>query len=185
MRLCFCRDGLADCTCLSVSYSGQAGEVGPGKSKYPRIIRFALHFFRFPIFISLVMAIVGACMMFRACEIAGSIIFIISFISFCGFIGVLAMRHRVYLTQAGSHGVLLTLAALPFLATRIVHFLLGEYGLTWFKQITYDSGIAVDVGLVMEVIVSIIMLTARMVIEPIWSVRSGYERIPSQEPAWS
>ena len=121
-------------------------------------------------------------MKFRACEIAGSIIFVVSFISFCGFIGVLAMKHRAYLTVAGSHGVLLTLAALPFLATRIVHFLLGEYGPTWFKQITYDSGIAVDVGLVMEVIASIIMLTARIMMEPIWSAGGGYERVSSQGP---
>ena len=167
-----------------MSYSGQAGEVGPGKSKYPRIIRFALHFFRFPIFISLVMTIVGACVNVRACEIAGSIIFVVSFIFFCGFIGLLAIKHRGYLTQAGSHGVLSTLTALPFLATRIVHFLLGEYGSTRFKQVTYSSDIAVDVGLVMEVIVSIILLTARMAMEPIWPVGSGYERVSSQEPEW-
>ena len=114
----------------------------------------------------------------RACEIAGSIIFVVSFISFCGFIiGVLAIKHRGYLTQAGSHGVLLTLTALPFLATRIVHFLLGDYGLTRFKQVTYNR-------LVMEVIVSIILLTARMAMEPIWPVGSGYERVSSQEPEW-
>ena len=123
-------------------------------------------------------------MKFRACEISGSIIFVISFISFCGFIGMLAMKHRAYLTVAGSHGVLLTLAALPFLATRIVFFLLGEYRSPRLTQITDKSGGAVGMGLLMEVIVSIILLTARMVMEPMRSVRSGYERVPSQEPAW-
>lgn len=161
-------------------YSGQAREIGPGKSKYPKAIRFALHFFRFPIFISLVAVIVGRCIDIRACGIAGSIVFVISFISFCGFIAILTVKSRVYLTVAGYRGVLLTLMALPFLAVRIIYFLLREYASPTSKHAIGDGGIAVGLGLLMEIITATILFTARMVIEPIWSAEGGYERVPSK-----
>lgn len=92
---------------------------------------------------------------------------------------MLSAKSRAYLTVAGYQGVLLTLAALPFLAVRIIYFLLGEYGPPVFKQVIGDSYVAVGMGLLMEIIIVIILFTARMVIEPIWSVGGGYERVPS------
>lgn len=166
--------------CLCVPYSGQAGEIGPGKSKYSKAIRFALHFFRFPIFISLVAVTVGRCIDIRACGIVGSIVLVITFTTFCGFIAMLAVKSRAYLTAAGYQGVLLILAAVPFLTVRITYFLLGEHGPLAFKQVIGDSCVAVGMGLLMEMIVVMILFTARMVIGPIWTVRGGYERVPSE-----
>jgi len=34
--------------------------------------------------------------------------------------------------------------------------------------------------LLIEIIVVMVLFTARMVIEPIWSVGAGYERVPSE-----
>ena len=165
---------------MRVPYSGQAREIGPRKSKHPKAVRFALHFFRFPIFISLVGAIVGRFIEISAGEVAGSFLFVISFISFCGYIAMLAVKSRDYLTVAGYHGVLLILAALPFLAVRIIYLLLGDYGPPGFKQVIGNNRIAVGMRLLIEIIVVMVLFTARMVIEPIWSVGAGYERVPSE-----
>lgn len=73
----------------------------------------------------------------------------------------------------------MTLAALPFLAVRVIYFLLGEYGPPGFKQVIGDSRVAIEMGLLMEIIIAMILFTARMVIEPIWSVGGGYGRVPS------
>jgi len=167
-------------TDLRRSYSGQAGKVGPRKSTQPETVRFMLHFFRFPIFISLVAVIVGRCINIRAGDIAGSIVFAISFISFCGYIAILAVKSRAYFTVTGYQGVLLALAALPFLAVRVIYFLLGEYGPPGLKQVNGDSCVAVGMGLLMEAIVVLILFTARLVMEPIWYFGGDYERVPSE-----
>lgn len=122
----------------------------------------------------------GRCIDIRACGIVGSVVLVITFTTFCGFIAMLAVRSRTYLTVAGYQGMLLTLAALPFLAIRIVFFFLEEYGPPCFKQVIGDSCDAVGMRLLMEVIVIMLLFTARMVIEPVRAIGGGYERVPSE-----
>lgn len=148
--------------------SGQAGEYGPGKSKHSKTMRFMLHFFRFPIFIAIVLAIVGGCIDIRPLGEAGSVVLVVTFAFVCGLVVWLAIKTRSALPVAGHRGVLLVLLALPFLLVRIVYFLLLEYGPARFNPASGNVGALAGMGLTMEVFLVFILLVARAIIEPIW-----------------
>ncbi|XHG04597.1 hypothetical protein AWENTII_007853 [Aspergillus wentii] len=150
--------------------SGQSGRTGPGNSRYPKPTRFMLHFFRFPIFIAIVLVIVGSCVDIRPCVYAGSAILVTAFLFVCGIVAWFAARLRKDLSSAGNHAVLLVLVVLPFLAVRVVYFLMGQYGSGRFHPVHGDADIMVGMGFVMEVVIAVLLLTARVVIEPVWPV---------------
>ncbi|PYH48785.1 uncharacterized protein BP01DRAFT_285614, partial [Aspergillus saccharolyticus JOP 1030-1] len=106
--------------------SGQAGRTGPGNSRYPKHVRFLLHFFRFPVIISIVMVVVGECVRIPGCMYAGGAVFVTTFCFVCGLVIWLAMTYRSILSAAGKSCVLIVLASLPFLVVRVVYFLLAE-----------------------------------------------------------
>ncbi|KAI9928159.1 hypothetical protein MW887_002192 [Aspergillus wentii] len=149
---------------------GQSGRTGPGNSRYPKPTRFMLHFFRFPIFIAIVLVIVGSCVDIRPCVYAGSAILVTAFLFVCGIVAWFAARLRKDLPSAGNHAVLLVLVVLPFLAVRVVYFLMGQYGSGRFHPVHGDADIMVGMGFVMEVVIAVLLLTARVVIEPVWPV---------------
>ncbi|OOF90290.1 hypothetical protein ASPCADRAFT_59704 [Aspergillus carbonarius ITEM 5010] len=146
--------------------SGQSGRTGPGNSRYPKHIRFLLHFFRFPVFISILLVVVGGCIDIRACVDAGVAVFVVTFAFICGLVGWLAAKYRAVLPTAGYHCVLIVLMTLPFLAVRVAYFLLGQYGSPKFSPVTGSGGIMVGMSLVMEIFIVIILLLARAVAEP-------------------
>lgn len=148
--------------------SGQSRETGPGNSKWTKPSRFALHFFRFPIFIAITLAVVGGCINMRALGEAGSIVLVVTFAYVCGLVGWLAVKSRSILPKSGHCAVLLTVLTLPFLLVRTIYFLLLEYGPPKFNPATGDIGILVGMGLLMEIIIVILLLTARAVAEPVW-----------------
>lgn len=148
--------------------SGQSGESGPGNSKWTKPTRFALHFFRFPIFIAIILAVVSGCINMRALGEAGSVVLVVTFAYVCGLVGWLAVKSRSILPESGHHAVLLTVLTLPFLLVRIVYFLLLEYGPPKFNPATGDIGILVGMGLLMEIIIVVLFLAARAVAEPFW-----------------
>ena len=152
-----------------VFHSGQAGESGPGNSRFPKSLRFALHFFRFPVFIAIVMAIVSRCIDMHQLGDAGSIVLIVAFAFLCGLVIWLAVKSCSTLPVAGHRGVLLVLLALPFLLVRVVYFVLLELGPSKFNPASGDVGILAGMGLLMEIFIAILFLTARAVIEPIRS----------------
>ncbi|KAJ5834555.1 hypothetical protein N7447_000581 [Penicillium robsamsonii] len=164
---------------------GQSGETGPGNSKWTQRTRFALHFFRFPIFIAIMLAVVGGCIHMRALGEAGSIVLVITFAYVCGLVGWLAVKSRSILSELGHHSVLLTLLTLPFLLTRIIYFLLLMYGPPKFNPATGDIGILVGMGLLMEIIIVVLLLVARAVAEPISlsiiSKRIAYDDLESTQ----
>ncbi|KAJ5174991.1 uncharacterized protein N7482_000868 [Penicillium canariense] len=147
---------------------GEAGEFGPGNSKYTKAMRVLLHGFRFPIAVAIVLAVVGGIIKMHALEVAGSIVFIVTFVFVCGLIAWLAVKSRTTLTLAGHHGILLILCALPFLLVRVIYFLLLEYGPVKFNPGYGDVGILAGMGLLMEVFVVSLLVTARTVAEPIF-----------------
>jgi hypothetical protein len=163
--------------------SGQSGETGPGNSKWTKLIRFALHFFRFPIFIAITLAVVSGCINMRALGEAGSIVLVVTFAYVCGLVGWLAIKSRSILPGSGHHAVFLTALTLPFLLVRIIYFLLLEYGPSKFNPATGDVGILVGMGLLMEIIIVVLLLAARAVAEPVWpsiiSKRIIYEDLES------
>ncbi|KAJ5385043.1 hypothetical protein N7517_002954 [Penicillium concentricum] len=146
---------------------GQSGETGPGNWKWTKRTRFALHFFRFPIFIAIILAVVGGCINMRALGEAGSIVLIVTFAYVCGLVGWLAVKSRSILPKSGHHAVLLTLLTLPFLLVRVIYFLLLEYGPPKFNPATGNISIFVGMGLLMETIIVILLLAARAVAEPV------------------
>ncbi|RAK94934.1 uncharacterized protein BO80DRAFT_315529, partial [Aspergillus ibericus CBS 121593] len=146
--------------------SGQSGRTGPGNSRYPKHIRFLLHFFRFPVFISIVLAVVGGPVSIRGCTDVGAAVFVVTFVFVCGLVGWLVARYRAVLPAAGYHCVLIVLTALPFLAVRVAYFLLGEYGSQKFSPVMGSGGIMVGMSLAMEIFIVIILLLARAVTEP-------------------
>ncbi|KAI9045451.1 uncharacterized protein KD926_008878 [Aspergillus affinis] len=150
--------------------SGQAGRKGPGNSRYPKQIRFALTLFRFPIIFSIVLVVVGASIQNRICKIVGSIMLPIAFAFGCGLAVLLAVQYRAVLPKAGHRCVLLVLVALPFLVVRVAHFLLAEFGPRKFSSEVGDTGVTVGMRLVMEIIITMCLLAARAVAEPFWSV---------------
>ncbi|KAJ5236212.1 hypothetical protein N7489_006303 [Penicillium chrysogenum] len=91
---------------------GQSGETGPANSKWTKLIRFALHFFRFPIFIAITLAVVSGCINMRTLGEAGSIVLVVTFAYVCGLVGWLAIKSRSILPESGHHAVFLTLLTL-------------------------------------------------------------------------
>ncbi|OQE17562.1 hypothetical protein PENSTE_c020G08174 [Penicillium steckii] len=146
---------------------GQTGEYGRGNSRWSLPIRFALHGFRFPVFIAIVLAIVGGIIKLRPCGEAGSVVLVVTFIFVCGLVGWLSVKSRSILPMAGRRAILLIMLSLPFLLVRVIYFLLQEYGPSKFNTASGDVGALVAMGLLMEIISIAIFLMARAVIEPI------------------
>lgn len=129
-----------------------------------------MHGFRFPILIAIVLAVVGAIMKIRGLREAGSVVLVVTFAFVCGLVVWLAVKSRSILPVQGHRGVLLVLLALPSLLVRIIYFLLSGFGLPRFNPASGDVGPLAGMGLSMEVIIVALLLTARAVAEPIWSV---------------
>lgn len=79
-----------------------------------------------------------------------------------------AVKLRSIIPKSGHRAVLLTVLTLPFLLVRIIYFLLLEYGPPKFNPATGYIGILVGMGLLMEIIIVVLLLTARAVAEPVW-----------------
>ena len=163
--------------------SGQSGQTGPGDSKWTKLIRFALHFFRFPVFIAIVLAVVGGIINMPALGEAGSIVLVVTFAYVCGLVAWLAVKSRPILPESGHQAVLLTALTLPFLLIRIIYFLLLEYGPPRFNPATGEVGILIGMGLLMEIIVVVLLFMARAVAEPVLpsmiSKRIAYDDLES------
>lgn len=156
--------------------SGQTGRTGPGNSRYPKTIRFLLHFFRFPVFFGIVLIVVGESAAVYACKVVGSVLLVLIFAFGCGLFSWCAVAYRSVLPRAGHRCVLLVLAALPFFVVRIAYMLLAQYGPRRFDPANGDGGVMVGMGLLMEIVIMIILLSARAVAEPIrGGVESGAE----------
>lgn len=162
----------------SFLYSGEAGEYGPGKSKYPKSLRIMMHGFRFPVAVAIVLGVVGGIIEMPALGKAGSIVLIVVFVFVCGLVSWLAVKGRTMLTPAGHRGILLTACALPFLLVRVVYFVLLEYGPSKFNPAYGDVAILAGMGLLMEIFIVSLLITARTVAEPI-SGSSGMKHIAS------
>ncbi|KAJ5709363.1 hypothetical protein N7493_010697 [Penicillium malachiteum] len=148
---------------------GQAGQVGPGNSKYPKPLRITLHAFRLPIIISIILGVVGKIIDMKALGEAGSILLIVTFAVVCGIVSWLVVKSRSMLSVEGHRAVLLVALALPFLLIRVIYFVLQEIGPAKFSLASGEVGILAGMGLVMEVIIVSLLVTARAVAEPIWS----------------
>ncbi|OGM50620.1 hypothetical protein ABOM_000645 [Aspergillus bombycis] len=147
--------------------SGQTGRTGPGNSRYPKTIRFLLHLFRFPVFFGIVLIVVGDSAAVYACKVVGSVLLVLIFALGCGLFGWMAVAYRSVLPRAGHRCVLLVLAALPFFVVRIAYMLLAQYGPQRFDPAHGDERVMVGMGLLMEILIMIILLSARAVAEPI------------------
>jgi hypothetical protein len=150
------------------SSSGQSGEIGPGNSKWTKWTRFALHFFRFPIFLAIILAVVGGCINIPALGEAGSVVLMVTFAYVCGLVGWLAVISRTILPVSGHRALLITVLTLPLLLIRVIYFLLSKYGSSKFNPATGDIGIFIGMGLLMELIVVGLLLMARGAAEPVW-----------------
>ncbi|KAJ5524346.1 hypothetical protein N7494_010996 [Penicillium frequentans] len=151
---------------------GQVGEFGPGQSKHPKPLRFALHAFRFPVFVAIVLGVVGRIIELKPLGEAGSVVLVVTFAFVTGLIAWLAVKSHSTLPVEGHRGVLLVSLALPFLWVRVIYFLLQQYGPARFSLASGDVGVLVGMGLIMEIITVSLLLTARAVIEPILSTDS-------------
>ncbi|EAW17056.1 uncharacterized protein NFIA_004120 [Aspergillus fischeri NRRL 181] len=156
--------------------SGQAGRSGPGNTKYPKHLRFLLHGFRFPVILSLVCAVVGETMNISVCKSIGSAVFVITFAFVIGLVLWIAIAYRTVLPRIGHRGVILVLATLPFLAVRIAYFLLSEYGSAEFNAVAGKEEIKVGMGLLMEIIATVLLLLSRGTMEPF-----GYKTLHTEE----
>ena len=103
---------------------------------------------------------------------AGSVLLVVTFVFVCGLVIWLAFKSYSILPAEGHRGVLLVMLALPFLLIRVIYFLLREFGPSKFNPASGDVGILAGMGLVMEVIIVSLLLSARAVVEPIWTAES-------------
>ncbi|KAL4876625.1 hypothetical protein BJY04DRAFT_222957 [Aspergillus karnatakaensis] len=152
--------------------SGQAGRTGPGNSRHPAHLRFTLHFFRFPAFISMVMALVGGVLNVRSCEILGAIgriVFAFTIILVWYIVLGMVARSRKFLSAAGYQAVLVVLASLPFFTVRAAIFLLGDFQTRKVRHDVGDAGLRVAMELLLEVIVAGLLIVARVVAEPLFA----------------
>ncbi|KAJ5145496.1 uncharacterized protein N7515_000060 [Penicillium bovifimosum] len=147
--------------------SGQSGEIGPGNSKWTQRTRFALHSFRFPVFIAIIMAVVGGCIDIPALGIAGCSVLLVTFVYVCCLVGWLAVTSREILPASVHRAVLITLSTLPFFLVRIIYLLLGKYGSAKFNPTTGDISTFIGMGSLMEILIVILLLTARGTAEPV------------------
>ncbi|KAL2867157.1 uncharacterized protein BJX67DRAFT_105458 [Aspergillus lucknowensis] len=148
--------------------SGQTGRTGPGNSRHPSHLRFTLHFFRFPVIISIVLVLAGRILDIRACSIVGTVIFILTFLLVWCIVLGMAARSRKSLPAAGYRSVLAVLASLPFLTVRVVYFLLAEYGSPKFEAVIGHVDFMVGIGFLMEIIAAVLLIVARTIAEPLW-----------------
>jgi hypothetical protein len=132
-------------------------------------LRFALHGFRFPIVIAIVLTVAGGIIEVHALGEAGSVILVVTFAFVCGLVAWLAVKSRSTLPVEGRRGILLVLIALPFLLIRIVYFLLLEYGPPKFNPASGGVGALAGMGLLMEIVVVTLLLAARAMAMPIRS----------------
>ncbi|KAJ5888310.1 hypothetical protein N7495_008351 [Penicillium taxi] len=145
---------------------GQTGEYGPGKSRYSKLQRFAIHAFRFPVFVAIVLAVAGGSIEMHTLSEAGSMVLVVTFAFVCGLVVWFVLKSRSILPVRGHHGILLISLTLPFLCVRIIYFLLLEYGPPRFNPASGDVGVLAGMGLLMEVIIVILLLATRAIIEP-------------------
>lgn len=132
-------------------------------------MRFTLHGFRFPIFIAIVLAIVGGIVEIRALSEVGSVVLVVTFAFVCGLLVWLTVKARSMTSVEGHRGILLVSLALPFLLVRIIYFLLQAYGPPKFDPASGDVGPLAGMGLLMEISVIALFLAARAVAEPVWT----------------
>ncbi|KAL4865345.1 hypothetical protein BDV12DRAFT_211084 [Aspergillus spectabilis] len=152
--------------------SGQTGRTGPRNSRHPTHLRLTLHFFRFPAFISIIMILVGNSINVRACEIVGSVgsvVLILTFVLVWYVVLGMAARSRKFLSKSGHQTVHVVLASLPFLTVRIVYFLLGGYRPREIDDGVRHFSFGVEMGLLMEVLVSALLIVARTIAEPLFA----------------
>ncbi|KAJ5582681.1 hypothetical protein N7535_001301 [Penicillium sp. DV-2018c] len=162
---------------------GQSGETGPGKSRWTRQTRFALHFFRFPVFIAIIMAVVSECIDITALGEVGCIVLLVTFAYVCCLVGWLAVTSRKLLPVSGHRAVLITTFTLPFFLVRIIYSLLGKYGSPKFDPTTGDISVFIGMGPLMEILIVVLLLTARGTAEPLWLFgdSSAYNDLESPE----
>lgn len=165
--------------------SGQAGEYGRGNSKWSLPIRIALHGFRFPIFIAIVLAVVGGIIDIRPYGEAGSVVLVVTFVFVCGLVGWLSVKCHSILPATGRRGVMLTMLTLPFLLIRVIYFLLQEYGPSEFNPASGSVGILAGMGLLMEIIIIGIFFLARTVIEPLSGSSKNKRNVTSNDAEWA
>ncbi|CAI7670344.1 unnamed protein product [Penicillium manginii] len=164
---------------------GQAGEYGRGNSKWSLPIRIALHGFRFPIFIAIVLAVVGGIIDIRPYGEAGSVVLVVTFVFVCGLVGWLSVKCHSILPATGRRGVMLTMLTLPFLLIRVIYFLLQEYGPSEFNPASGSVGILAGMGLLMEIIIIGIFFLARTVIEPLSGSSKNKRNVTSNDAEWA
>ena len=115
---------------------------------------------------------IGRCIDNLACTIAGSVVFVITFV-FAGCLAIwLKVCYRDILPEAGNRCVLLVLVSLPFYAVRIAYLLVVEYGPVKYSPVLGDTGAIVGMGILMEIFIISLLLAARAVAEPFWSEAS-------------
>ena len=118
-------------------------------------------------FFGIVLIVVGESAAVYACKVVGSVLLVLIFAFGCGLFSWLAVAYHSVLPRAGYRCVLLVLAALPFFVVRIAYMLLAQYGPRRFDPANGDGGVMVGMGLLMEIMIMIILLSARAVAEPI------------------
>ncbi|KKK16284.1 hypothetical protein ARAM_002544 [Aspergillus rambellii] len=146
--------------------TGQSGQTGPGNSRHPKYLRFMLHFFRFPVVVSILLALVGGIINIRGCAIAGTVGFILTFVFVCCLVIGMAATSRSTLSATGYQSVLVVLSTLPFLTGRIAYFVLAEYGPQKYSPVIGDASVMAGMGLLMEIFIAVLLLVSRAVAEP-------------------
>lgn len=86
-----------------------------------------------------------------------------------GLVLWIAIAYRTVLPRNSHRGVMLVLASLPVLAVRVAYFLLSEYGSEEFNADTGKEVIKVGMGLLLEIIATVLLLLSRGMMEPIQS----------------
>ncbi|KAE8352182.1 hypothetical protein BDV28DRAFT_149274 [Aspergillus coremiiformis] len=160
--------------------SGQTGRTGPENSRYPKHILVTLQVFRFLVLFSIVLIVVGGSVENHACRVVGSVALVLTFAFGYGLFFFVAVAYRTILPRAGHRCVLIVLTALPFFVVRIVYMLLAQFGPSKFSSATGDGSVMVGMGLLMEILIIIILFSARAVAEPVGgevSVDAGEARV--------
>ncbi|KAE8150217.1 hypothetical protein BDV25DRAFT_129744 [Aspergillus avenaceus] len=148
--------------------SGQAGRIGSGNSRYPKPIVSALHLFRFPVCIGIVLIVVGANADIMALKVVGAIALVVTFGLGYALFGWLAVAYRAVLSKAGYRCVLLVLVTGPPFVVRIVYMLLALFGSQRFHSAYGNSGVMVGMSMLMEIVIMAILFAARAVAQPVW-----------------
>jgi len=146
---------------------------------YP-ILKRLLQCMRFPIIAAVILFMVAGCILNLTCIKVGAIILMVTFVYLVIIVKYILFRILHQLERAAQRGLWFVVATLPLYLIRVIYLLLVEFGSIKFDPLIGDWQYLVGMGFAMEVGIVVLLVMARIAIEPL-AFGSKAARVPPYE----